>query len=55
MLADGRILATVDQFGEKQAVYGIDVVLEALEEQHTQADLPESFETPVALVTRNTK
>ena len=55
MLADGRVLATVNQFEEKQAVYGIDVVLQALEEQHTQADLPEFFETPVALVTRNQK
>jgi ribose transport system substrate-binding protein len=55
MLADGRVLATVNQFAEKQAVYGLDVVLQALEEQHTQADLPEFFETPVALVTRNGK
>ncbi|MFP6560894.1 substrate-binding domain-containing protein [Paraburkholderia sp. B3] len=55
MLADGRVLATVNQFEEKQAVYGIDVVLQALEEQHTQADLPEFFETPTALVTRNGK
>ena len=27
MLADGRVLATVDQFGAKQAVFGIETAL----------------------------
>ncbi|WP_310631364.1 substrate-binding domain-containing protein [Paraburkholderia sp.] len=53
MLADGRILATVDQFAEKQAVYGIDVVLQALIEQHRQDDLPDVVETPLVLVTKD--
>ena len=54
MLADGRVLATVDQFGAKQAVFGIDVALKALIEGRKQQDLSPYIETPVQLVTKET-
>jgi ribose transport system substrate-binding protein len=52
MLKDGRVLATVDQFGEQQAVFGIETVLKALAEKKTQATLGGVVETKVALVTK---
>ena len=52
MLADGRVLATVDQFGSQQAVFGIETVLKALAEKKTQAQLTGVVETQVALVTK---
>lgn len=54
MLADGRILATVEQFAGKQAVFGIDVALKALIEGRKQQDLSPYIETPVQLVTKET-
>jgi ribose transport system substrate-binding protein len=55
MLADGRVLATVDQFGSQQAVFGIETVLKALAEKKTQATLVGMVETKVALVTKDSK
>ena len=55
MLADGRVLATVDQFGSQQAVFGIETVLKALAEKKTQATLGGMVETKVALVTKDSK
>jgi ribose transport system substrate-binding protein len=55
MLADGRMLATVDQFGSQQAVFGIETVLKALAEKKTQAALSGTVETKVTLVTKSTK
>jgi len=52
MLADGRVLATADQFAAKQAVFGIETALKALKEKKTQKDLPASVETQVVLVTK---
>ncbi|MEM5436845.1 substrate-binding domain-containing protein [Paraburkholderia diazotrophica] len=52
LLKNGSVLATVDQFAAKQAVYGIDVALQALLQQRRQEDLSAYIETPVALVTR---
>jgi ribose transport system substrate-binding protein len=52
LLKDGSILATVDQFAAKQAVYGVDVALQALLQQRKQDDLSASIETPVILITR---
>ncbi|MPW20185.1 substrate-binding domain-containing protein [Paraburkholderia sp. CNPSo 3157] len=52
LLRNGSVLATVDQFAAKQAVYGIDVALQALLQQRRQEDLSAYIETPVALVTR---
>ncbi len=52
MLADGRVLATADQFAAKQAVFGIDVALKAIKEHKKQADLAGAVETPVQLITK---
>ncbi|MEM5382825.1 substrate-binding domain-containing protein [Paraburkholderia phymatum] len=52
LLKNGSVLATVDQFAAKQAVYGIDVALQALLQRRRQEDLSAYIETPVALVTR---
>ena len=52
MLADGRVLATVDQYGAKQAVFGIDTALKAIKEKKAQKDLAPVVETQVTLVTK---
>ena len=52
LLADGRMVATVDQFASKQAVFGIEVALKALAGKTPQAKLPPDTHTEVALVTR---
>jgi ribose transport system substrate-binding protein len=51
LLASGRILATVDQFAARQAVFGVDVALKALDEMTRQQDLSPFIETPLQLVT----
>lgn len=51
MLADGRVLATADQYAAKQAVFGIDTALKALSTHQKQSDLSSVVETPVDLVT----
>jgi ribose transport system substrate-binding protein len=53
LIQDGLILATVDQYGPKQAVFGIDTALKAIEEYRHQNDLSSRVETPIQLVTRN--
>lgn len=50
MLADGRVLATADQFGAKQAVFGIETALKALKDKTAQKDLAPVVETQVVLV-----
>ena len=52
MLADGRMLATVDQYGAKQAVFGIETALKAIKEKKAQKDLAPVVETPVTLITK---
>jgi len=52
LLADGRLLATADQFAGQQAVYGIELGLKALRDKTTQADLPAMVQTPVNLVVK---
>ena len=52
MLADGRVLATADQFAAKQAVFGIETALKAIKEKKTQKDLQPVVETQVVLVTK---
>ena len=52
LLADGRIVATVDQFAAKQAVFGIDVAIKALANKTAQNALPPALKTEVALVTK---
>ncbi|WP_025599440.1 substrate-binding domain-containing protein [Burkholderia sp. WSM2230] len=51
LIADGRVLATVDQFAERQAVFGMDVALKAVTEQRKQSELSRTIETPLQLVT----
>ncbi|BAN28136.1 periplasmic binding protein/LacI transcriptional regulator (plasmid) [Caballeronia insecticola] len=52
MLDDGRLLATVEQFGARQAVFGVDVAVKALLEKRRERDLSPYMETPVQLVTK---
>ncbi|MBV8048764.1 MAG: substrate-binding domain-containing protein, partial [Paludibacterium sp.] len=52
MLADGRVLGTVDQYAAKQAVFGIELALKALKNKTPQSALPAVYETPITLVTR---
>jgi ribose transport system substrate-binding protein len=52
MLADGRVLATADQYAAKQAVFGIDTALKAISEHKKQSELSGVVETPVDLVTK---
>lgn len=52
LLADGRILATVDQFAGQQAVAGIEIALKALAAKTAQDALPAYTSTKVALITR---
>ncbi|PMS16337.1 LacI family transcriptional regulator [Trinickia dabaoshanensis] len=55
MLKDGRVLATANQYAAKQAVFGIDTALKAIEEHKKQSDLSQVVETPVDLVTKASK
>jgi ribose transport system substrate-binding protein len=52
LLADGRMVATVDQFASQQAVFGIEVALKALAHKTPQNALPVMTSTQVSLVTR---
>jgi ribose transport system substrate-binding protein len=52
MLADGRVLATANQFAAKQAVFGIQTALKALHDHKKQNELSGIVETPVELVTK---
>jgi ribose transport system substrate-binding protein len=52
MLADGRVLATADQYAAKQAVFGIDTALKAIAGHKKQSELSGVVETPVDLVTK---
>lgn len=52
MLADGRVLATADQFAAKQAVFGIETALKALADKTPQASMPAAIKTDVVLVTK---
>ena len=55
MLADGRVLATADQFAAKQAVFGIETALKAIADKTPQASMPEAVKTDVVLVTKASK
>lgn len=52
MLADGRVLATADQFAAMQAVFGIQTALKALADKTPQKSLPPMVQTEVKLVTK---
>jgi len=51
MLKDGRVLATVDQFAAKQAVFGIEAALKLIKGEPTGAK-DGVIETPVELITQ---
>jgi ribose transport system substrate-binding protein len=51
LIADGRVLATINQFAERQAVFGLDVAVKAVSEQRRQSELSPRIETPLQLVT----
>ncbi|MGQ5523022.1 substrate-binding domain-containing protein [Chitinimonas sp. PSY-7] len=51
-IADGRIIATADQYPAKQAEYALDLVLKALSRSVTQESLPNIIATPVQLIKR---
>ncbi|WP_116140551.1 sugar ABC transporter substrate-binding protein [Trinickia diaoshuihuensis] len=55
MLKDGRVLATANQYAAKQAVFGMDTALKAIEEHRKQSELSQVVETPVDLVTKASK
>ncbi|WP_298611263.1 sugar ABC transporter substrate-binding protein [uncultured Thiothrix sp.] len=55
LLADGSLLATADQFGSKQAVFGIEVALKAIAGKQTQNDMQAQVKTDVVLVTKDSK
>ena len=55
MLADGRVLATADQFAAKQAVFGIETALKALAAKTPQSAIPAEIKTDVVLVTKDSK
>lgn len=52
MLADGRVLASADQFAAKQAVFGIQAALKILKGEKPEVDADNVIQTPVELVTR---
>jgi ribose transport system substrate-binding protein len=52
MLADGRVLATADQYAAKQAVFGIEIALKALKAKTPQSGMQSVYETNVSLVKR---
>ena len=55
MLADGRVLATADQYAAKQAVFGIELAQKAIAAKTPQAQLPAAVKTEVVLVTKGSK
>ena len=55
MLADGRVLATADQYAAKQAVFGIELAQKALAAKTPQNQLPATVKTDVVLVTKDSK
>ncbi|MDR1827432.1 MAG: sugar ABC transporter substrate-binding protein [Methylobacteriaceae bacterium] len=49
MLQDDRLLATVEQYGAKLGVFGIDVALKAIKDKTPQDKIEAQIETPVDL------
>lgn len=54
LLIDGRVLASMNQFADRQAIFAIDVALKAVTEQRKQDELSSFIETPLQLVTAAT-
>ncbi|QNM98478.1 substrate-binding domain-containing protein [Chitinimonas koreensis] len=51
-IADGRVVATADQYPAKQAEYALELAIKSLASGARQEDLPGIVPTPVQLVTR---
>ncbi|TDF80773.1 sugar ABC transporter substrate-binding protein [Pseudomonas sp. H9] len=51
MLADGRVLATAEQYADKQAVFGIEAALKMLKGEKPEVNADNVIQTPVELVT----
>ena len=51
MLKDGRVLATLEQHGADQAVFGIQAALQMLKGEKPAVDADNVIQTPVELVT----
>lgn len=52
MLADGRVLATLDQAASQQAVYGIQAALKMVKGEKPDVDADNVIQTPVQLITK---
>ena len=52
MLADGRVLATLDQAASQQAVYGIQAALKMVKGEKPDVDADNVIQTPVELITK---
>ena len=52
LLAEGRMLATADQYGAKQAVFGIEIAVKHVKDRTKQNAMPGVFQTQVDLVTK---
>jgi len=52
MIADGRVLATADQFAARQAMFGIDAALKILKGEKVET-VNGVIETPVTLITHS--
>ncbi|WP_085663211.1 sugar ABC transporter substrate-binding protein [Pseudomonas sp. B5(2017)] len=53
MLADGRVLATLDQAASQQAVYGIQAALKMVKGEKPDVDADNVIQTPVQLITKS--
>jgi ribose transport system substrate-binding protein len=52
LLAEGKLLATADQYAAKQAVFGIEIAVKAVKEKTSQNKMPGAIQTAVDLVTK---
>ncbi|MDZ5111818.1 sugar ABC transporter substrate-binding protein [Pseudomonas putida] len=52
MLADGRVLATLDQAASQQAVFGIQAALKMVKGEKPDVDADNVIQTPVKLITK---
>ena len=52
LLAEGRVLATADQYAAKQGIFGIEIAVKAVKAKTSQKNLPGAVQTQVDLVTK---
>ncbi|MGF6753150.1 substrate-binding domain-containing protein [Paraburkholderia sp. GAS42] len=53
LLRKGLVVATMNQFADRQAVFGVDFALKAITENRKQRELSRFIETPLQLVTKD--